>query len=544
MDSIGEKSPTPKNIFYWFAPLALFIGSVVVYALNLDRVPHHDELYHILAARGILEFGEPRIADGLYERVYGFTWMLSKVFSTFGESLEIARLPSVLAMAVLVSSMFIWMRRVAGNQAALFGSLLFALSPFAVDMALFTRFYSLQALLFFCGACLIYSIVERSDKQRFYYFFPAILALFGAVYLQATTAIGVAGIIVWLMLRVGLPFVVSSKFASKKNLLILLVLGLMVFMVAIWSGLLAKIWDMYRAVPLFNKGTANEFWYYYVEYLKNYPTLWPAIALFGLIALSYHCKVAGFAIVVFVVSFFLSSFAAAKSLRYIVYAQPFLFVFIGIALAAIFNPLVAWLKTIREKIVSGFPFGSKIARAGLNFVFAGSVVFLIVGNPGFARAIAILADYPPKSDWYSVEAEIVSRFDRVDIVVTQAELEMLYYYGEYDVLYSPSRLGENPGAVDFDPDFRTGKPIIGSLQSMKLIFDCFDSGIFVTPQSRWRNPPYISTEVANLVVNHTEPLSLPDSSKMLAFVWNRKDLTPDENLCSGLPTFRVPVEVD
>ena len=541
MDSIGEKSPIARNKFYWLTPLAFLIGSVLLYSLNLDRVPHHDELYHILAARGILEFGEPRIADGLYERVYGFTWLLSRVFSAFGDSLALARLPSVVAMAALVCLMFVWVRQFAGARAAFIGTILFAISPFAVDIALFTRFYSLQALLFFCAACLVYSSVEGCSKHRLYYLFPAVLALLGAVYLQTTTAIGVLGIIVWLVIRVGGPRILSSSVALRKNLAVLGAVCLIGLAAAVWSGLLARVWEMYRAVPLFNKGTANEFWYYYVEYLKNYPTLWPAIAVLGLVAISYRAKLAGFAIVVFLTSFLFSSFAAAKNLRYIVYAQPFMFVFVGIGLAPMLTPLLGWLKTIRERIVSELPIGGNIARAGLNFALVGAVIFLVVGNPGFARAIAILGDFPSKSDWHSVEGEIVPWFDRVDIIVTQAELEMLYYYGEYDVLYSPSRLGENPGAVDFDPDFRTGKPVIGSLAAMSRVFDCYSTGIFITPASRWRNPPYVSTEVANLIASNTETISLPPGSKMLAFMWNRKDDVPPKDECNALPTFRVPV---
>ena len=167
----------------WGAPLALFVGAILLYSLNLTRLPHHDELYHILAARGILEYGEPRIADGLYERVYGFTWMLSRFFAVFGESLAIARVPPVLAMACLVASLYVWLRNNVSNMAAGIGSILFAVSPFVVDMALFTRFYSLQALLFFYGAVLVYAAIEV--KPRCWYLFIPLstLSLLCAVYL-------------------------------------------------------------------------------------------------------------------------------------------------------------------------------------------------------------------------------------------------------------------------------------------------------------------------------------------------------------------------
>ena len=108
-------------------------------------------------------------------------------------------------------------------------------------------------------------------------------------------------------------------------------------------------------------------------------------------------------------------------------------------------------------------------------------------------------------------------------------------------MYSPSRLGENPGSADFDPDFRTGKPVIGSLEAMKQVFDCYSSGIFVTSISRWRNPPYISSKVADFIVTNTVPLNLSVESKVLAFVWQNVKRGTDASLCDSIPKFRFPV---
>jgi len=117
---------------------------------------------------------------------------------------------------------------------------------------------------------------------------------------------------------------------------------------------------------------------------------------------------------------------------------------------------------------------------------------------------------------------------------------MLYNYGEYDLLYSPSRLGENLGKMDFDPDFRTGKPVIGSFEAMRRVFNCYASGIFVTSAARWKNPPYISAEVVDLIEVETHQLKLPSESKVLAFVWEQRTTTADIGQCKQLPRFRVP----
>ena len=152
-------------------------------------------------------------------------------------------------------------------------------------------------------------------------------------------------------------------------------------------------------------------------------------------ALSFRPKPASFAIVVFVTSFLISSFAAAKTLRYIFYAQPFFFIIVGIGAAAIFVPLRGWLLQTRDRLVDLAPFDGAGAKAALNLVFGIAVVFLCAGNPGFARSAAILVGISPKADWKSVQAEVTPWLEKADIVVTQAELDMLYNYGEYDVLF-------------------------------------------------------------------------------------------------------------
>ena len=48
--------------------------------------------------------------------------------------------------------MFAWLRREAGPRAAWIGAVLFGISPFAVDMAQFCRFYALQSLAMFVTA--------------------------------------------------------------------------------------------------------------------------------------------------------------------------------------------------------------------------------------------------------------------------------------------------------------------------------------------------------------------------------------------------------
>src|SRR5690349_11806532 len=87
-------------------PAALFLLALLIAAVRIGHQPEFDELYHVLAARGWLETGRFAIAEGEYNRTSLFTLLIAGLFRLFGESIVVARVPSVLAYAVLVAMFF------------------------------------------------------------------------------------------------------------------------------------------------------------------------------------------------------------------------------------------------------------------------------------------------------------------------------------------------------------------------------------------------------------------------------------------------------
>ena len=103
----------------WCGALLLFILCLIGLQINLGRDDViFDELYHVLAAQGWLEHGEPRIAEGTYDRVLGFTILVAWFFDLFGVSLAVGRLPSVIACSLLVVLIFCWTWYRVGSSAA------------------------------------------------------------------------------------------------------------------------------------------------------------------------------------------------------------------------------------------------------------------------------------------------------------------------------------------------------------------------------------------------------------------------------------------
>jgi len=532
----------------WLLALAVFVCSALFYSINSGGTPHFDELYHVLAARGLLSDGSPTIAEGVYERAYLHTWLIAQFFRGFGESLSVARLPSALAMAGTVTVLFAWLRQVAGSRAAVLGAALFALSPFAVDIAQFARFYGLQSVTFVSGSLLVYGAVESTGSGRWTRALAALVLLGVAAYFQSTSLIGIAGIAAWLTVRIGLAWVASARGGSRGRgtraalaLPVLLILGLLGALALYASGAWQPLLEAYRHTAEFNRGDAGNVLYYHLWYLLYYPTLWPLIAVLVIMAIAWRPGPAWFAATIFLVAIVLSSFAGSKNLRYVVYAQPYAFALFGIAIASVWGPLVRFSTELRGRFASTLPFPEPTARRLANAASIVALGVLLLGNSATVRTLSLLADIeiPPEEKsvrWRAAESALRPLLERSDVVVTMTELEMLYYFDRYDILLSSSRLGEIPEGVDFSADFRTGRPVIGSVEAMGKVLECYDSGVLVTNTRRWGGTKFVSAEMARLIERSTEAVPLPKESRVLAFEWRRDDAPATEPAyCDSLP---------
>jgi hypothetical protein len=535
----------------WLEPLLLVLAAGLLYAINLDRLPPNpDELHHVIAAHGLLAEGRPAIAEGIYTRGLLHTWLVAGSYALFGhESLAIARVPSLVCMALLAGLLFVWLRREAGSLAAWLGAGLFAVSPFAVDIAQFARFYAPQCLAFFLAAILIQAAVlgGPGHRRRLLLGALALPPLLVAVHLQPTTLIGLAGIGVWAVGCFALPWLVSPDVpARRRNAIVLGVLGTgLALLLALWlTGILGELWHRYRWTPLFNQKEQGEFWYYHGWFSLLYPTFWPLTGLLGLLAVAHRPRPAAFALVTFAMAFLLNSLAAAKSLRYIVYAQPFLFAVWGIGLAALWPSLRAFTGGLAAGL------GEHLARLGAPYrrlagLLVGSgFLFLLLANPFWLRTVSFLADITvppeqPSPDWPKVKATLEPWLAKADIVVTTEELATLYFLGRYDVRFSPSKLQELMADQyrEFGIDFRTGRPVISTRESLERILACYPTGVILGPQATWNHPILIDAELARLIEAHAQPIPLPPRSHIFAYRWERPADAAPASACAGLPSF-------
>ena len=309
------------------------------------------------------------------------------------------------------------------------------------------------------------------------------------------------------------------------------------------SGILGELWHRYRWTPLFDRPSANEFWYYHARYNLFYPTLWPLTGVLGLLGVAAAPRPAAFALVLFITAFLLNSFGGSKSLRYIAYAYPFLFIVWGIGLAALWP----WLRRLAAELVKQLaPMLGPAGRRVAGLLVAGAVAFLVLANPVWVRTVTVLAEIAvpperPEPDWPLAKAVLMPWVERADVVVTTEELGTLYFLGRYDIRFSRSKLEELPEEEqrDFGRDQRTGRPVIGSPEALRRVFACYRTGVILGPLDSWSKPHVISSEIGRLITEHTRPLMLSPRSRVYAYVWENPNSLPAEVDCAGLPTFRT-----
>lgn len=525
----------------WLAPVLLGILALAIRLLHLDQPALFDELYHVLAARNWLAEGELRIGDGVYERTPLFTILIAGWFALFGESLEVARLPSVLAGAALVVLLFLWVRAVAGALAAWIAGLLLCLSPEAIGVSQYVRFYALHGLLFWLGAIGTYRLVTAPPGWAGGTLVGAGVAVcfYSGWYLQTVTLIGLVGVAAWAVPALAVPWL--SRGPARRGKWLGAAVVALLALAAVWPALqieaVAALLDRYREVPLWLAERRDLFYYYHDQFGRDYPTLWPLAGIALVLGLSYRPQPTIFCAVVFAVAILAHSFAGAKKLRYVYYTLPFLFALWGIALAAVWPHLRHFLEQSAARALGYLQLG-RLGRPAVVAVLSAAVVFTVFANTAFLKTALFVAGVtlPPLArppDWAAAREPLSPWLDDAAIVLTTSELEALYYLGRHDVLVSKSRLSEMEGVDEFGIDPRTGRPVISTPESLRLVMACYPKGLIVTSDSRWRDPAQLDDAVADLVLAEAEPVELP-ARGIHAYVWDHPPDAPRPADCPDL----------
>jgi 4-amino-4-deoxy-L-arabinose transferase-like glycosyltransferase len=539
----------------WLSAALLCALAVLIRLPGLDYFPRNDELYTVLAARGWLIDGVPRIGDGVYHRAPLFTIIAAWFFDVFGESLVVARLPALIAGSLLVIAIYVWTRSVAGNLAGWIAALFVCFSPLSIQLSQYARFYTLFTLAFWLGAIGIYSLSEQRPGWRagLPIAAGALLCLALAFHLQPLTVIGIVGLGIWVALTVVIPWLWRQR-GRPRLLWTIIALGVLLLVVgatgAIQTGIAAQFWHEFRTAPLHALPRVNAVWFYQLELIERYPTLWPVFPFLALLALATRPRPTLLCCCIFIPSFALLSLAAMKHFIYIYFAMPFLFVVWAVALARLGYVVWRCIVSATERALAQLT--PELPRRPLKWgLIALGLLFLVVSNGAPARTIlkpfgiALRAD-ETSADWATATAALQPWLGQASIILTPDDMHAMYYLGDYDIAVNPSRLSEIPGtgrasAEEFSPDLRTGRPVVGTADSLRLIMACYPDGLFVADLTSYP-APWVTSEsaaITSVIERDMKPIEMPPGLGVVAFRWERLDALSAPPECASLPEART-----
>lgn len=530
----------------WVASMVLLAVAIVARLPGLDQLPRFDELYTLPAAQNMMSEGAPRIANGVYSRAVVYTMLLGGWFKVAGDSLLMARVPSVLFGSLLVVAVFLWTNAVTSRAAAWISGLFVALSPLGIEMSQYARFYALHALVFWLAAIGVYALATQrfdSTARQIVIGVGTLLCLLLAVLLQVLTLVGSVGLAVWLagtLLQAAFArgYHRSRWFWPALGGLMLAVL--LIIAVALTTPVVRGLLHTYMSVPLTVIQHEGQIWYYHLNLIERYPTLWPVFPLLAAFAVAAYPKPSLFALCVFGVAFVIMSFGGRKSLHLLFFATPFLFVIWGIALVSVWRALRAPVLAAIDRVVAPvYPGMRPLARWGL---LIGSLAFLVLANGAPARTLLIPLGLRLEGGYSAAWPEAVPELEpwvrSADVVLTSHELHMLYYLDRADIVVSKERLAEFAD-TEFAIDPRTGLPVVSEAQSLELIFSCYPDGVIVTDTLKgWRAPTVIDEGASDFIAAHTEPIDLPEGFRIRAFRWQTPTADEPPAACAAIPGYR------
>ncbi len=454
------------------------LGAVLLIAVSrgvIVHAPHYDELLHVLAAQQLLETGEPAIADGEYRRAELFTHTVAWSMRVSGsDELVAARMPSLLAAALLSFALGVWLALRGGLLTGAAAVMLMAAVPTTVAVAVFARFYTLHALFVTLMLIAMYegSAPHRTRWQRAMALASLIALTPLAWHLQATTMIAVGVGVVAVAAVLLLDHRAAARAVAMRHPL--LVAGGFVLLVAVAIGVILQLgfWDRLRTAPLWSEARAEVPHYFLIQLRSELPWLWPLFPLAAVLAMANRSlrRLAVFSVIIVGLALLLHSIAAQKAMRYISYVLPWLSVVWACALAGVLS-FISGAQERRDFTSRGdLAAVTVLLTLAIGFVLSSEGTRMLNLLTGRLAAIDDLP-YSAEPDWAPVAGTLTEQAAAADILVTSNSMKSIYYLGRYDYELNATIVPETDTRFDFGRDYRTGSQAIAEAESIGRVLD-------------------------------------------------------------------------
>lgn len=512
----------------YFHILAVALLALLPRAILLDHFPDSDEMYHVMAARSLLEDGTLTISAGEpYTRAWLFTYATAGMFALFGESLVVARILPLFAGIALVVTMFLWVSDVAGRTAGWCCAVLMSLDPLAIVHSQLIRFYSLQPLMFWLGTIAVYYAVaaEQTARRRTLLLGAAAAAYLVALHLQDLTMVGLVPVGGWVILAVS-PLAWSTIAGHRFRWWIVGGVALAAIAAAgavLTSAAFADLVARIDSVPLWAANREDLVRYYYWLLQDTQPVVLALLPLMAVIAVAWRPRAASLCLAVFVFAFVFHSLAAWKAERYFSGAMPAFFAVAAVAIGALWPPAHAHARAAVASLGGSWLHGRAVSGIAGVLLVLGAAASL-VASTGFARlryavGVADAQPFVQNGDWQLAAELLRPQLDSAEVVLATVKTTGLYYLGRVDVLLRAPEYPERQPANGWDRQI--GRPYVSTTPALLSIVEQHESGVVVADRERWRNEHAVNSEIANYIEANMEPIQLPDSTHMIAYRWSR-----------------------
>ena len=537
-----QTAPPPQTTSRRFDPvylwaMALFLAALAIRLTCSRIIPlHPDEIFHILTATSWADDGSFSLGDGSYTRGWIYTVLAGESFRTFGHvSVFLARLPAIVAGALMVPVIFLWIGRSADLTAGWIGALLVCGTELMIRTSDFARFYSPQALLVLVAAAIVYEYLLHPSRKRIWLPVLALACLGLAAQLQITTivATGAIGIFVVLFLATR-PQTRSLLTDAKMRWLavVLVLLAAAAAAVVVYLGLPRLL----EAEPWAEKHRFD-YLFYHVLLSRDYRLFWYLMPLAALPAMARYPRLTTYCLALWLVPLLVHSFGGMKADRYISYAFTFFLAFWGIALAA----AAPWLKSAVVQCLETFerttaiPVGERARRLLVPVILvlcAASVIAVntkLVDSPkliakgllAFARAPGGIFRNPPDPEWDRGLEAIRRDLNEGAVLIGVDELRTTLYlqtpnFGMY--LPPDTATFRRNG---FTIDKRNGRPVIENVKDLEKVFSCIDRGVLLVPARRWLQYGFLDAPMAEFISARTR-LGQPRIPGFYVYRWQHR----------------------
>ncbi|UWQ21571.1 hypothetical protein [Jannaschia sp. W003] len=479
------------------AAALLFAAALLTRTGILGLPPIYDELYHLLPAMSLQDAGTFAILDGSYERGALYTRLVAASWDLAGtRGMGAARLlPSAVPGALLVVVATVWVWRVAGLAAAAVSAVFLLLWPNGIEVSQYVRFYALHGLATLVAVLLVYEALcgARSGWHRS----AVLLAVAGALMLfalrlQQTTLIVAAAAALWAGALFGPSWLRQVPWLRWAALAAAAAAGLVLASGAL-DGTLSRLWTTYRWEPW---PILRDTTFYHRDFRDNYATFWSLFPFAALIALRARFVPASFCLVLFGATFLAQSFGGLKNIRYLYPTMPFFFAIWAIALAYVGGTLLRYFGGAAAALLPQ-RLGPRTRRAAVAATLAVAALFAVGSNNAVWNSARLVSGAETRFllgkrrwQWEAATEMAAPWLERGAVVVTTEEMLAVQWLGDFDVALNRPRFSEmefslGPGTRPYAADFRTGRPIVATVEELRPLVACRPVGIVVA------NAPWI-----------------------------------------------------